>query len=216
MNIDRIITNSKKQIDFEIAYKENSSLMKFLSKVLFFNKNFDKFITTIGDTIYFPSHDYFINKPISSISTLLHELVHVHDKNKFGFVLFSLIYLVPQILFLFCIPLFFLIPWQFAILSLILLTPIPAIGRAWLEYRGYCMTIYVSYVLSVQYNIEMDFKAMKTSIIKQFTGSGYYFMFPFQNYMDKKLNKAFENCLHNKHPFEDKIFDMADKILEKT
>lgn len=215
MNIDRIISNSKQYIDFEIAYKEDSRFMKFLGSIMFFNKDFHRYITTINNTIYFPSKTYFADKPVSSIATLLHELVHVSDKNRLTFVLFSLIYLSPQILFLLCIPLFFLIPIKFALISLLLLAPLPALGRAWLEYRAYCMSLYVAYVLSIQYNIQIDFQAMKAGIIKQFTGSGYYFMFPFKSFIDKKLNEAFEKCLHGKHPFEDKIFDRADLILEK-
>lgn len=215
MNIDRIIANSKKYIDFEIAYKEDSKFMKFLGAVLFFNKDFHKYITTINNTIYFPNKNYFIEKPVSSISTLLHELVHVSDKNRLTFPLFALLYLSPQILFLFCIPLFFVLPIKFALIALLFLAPLPAIGRAWLEFRAYCMSLYVAHVLSDQYNVLVDFQGMKANILKQFTGAPYYFMFPFKSVIDRKLNQAFDNCLHNKHPFEDKIFDTADLILEK-
>ena len=215
MNIDRAISNSKKQIDFEIKFKDESSFMKILGKILFFNNRFDQFTTTLGKTIYFPSKTSLDNSPVSSTSTLLHELVHVSDRNRLTFPLFAFLYLSPQIWFLFFIPLFF-ISWKIALVGLIFLAPIPAIGRAWLEYRGYCMSMYVLYVLHKQYNLSIDFQALKTAILNQFTSSNYYFMFPFKSIMNKKLNDAFERVLKNKHPFEDKIFDMADVILEKV
>jgi len=78
------------------------------------------------------------------------------------------------------------------------------------------MTMYVLYVLHKQYNLSINFQALKTGILDQFTSSNYYFMFPFKKTMNNKLNEAFERVLKNKHPFEDKIFEMADVILEKV
>ena len=215
MNIDRAISNSKKQIDFEVKFKDESPFMRFLGKVLFFNKRFSQFTTTVGKTIYFPSRAHLENSPVSSTSTLLHELVHVSDRNKLTFPLFGLLYLSPQIFFLLCLPLF-LVSWKIVLFSFIFLVPLPAIGRAWLEFRGYCMTMYVLYVLHKQYNLSINFQALKTGILDQFTSSNYYFMFPFKKTMNNKLNEAFERVLKNKHPFEDKIFEMADVILEKV
>lgn len=215
MNIDRAIANSKKHIDFKIKYKDESKPMGFLGKMLFFNKSFDKFTTTINKTIYFPSKKNLEDGPVSSTSTLLHELVHVSDSKRLTFPAFAFVYLCPQILFLFFIPLFF-VSWKIALFGLIFLAPLPALGRAWLEYRGYCMSMYVLYVLHKQYNLSIDFQALKSAILNQFVSGNYYFMFPFKKIMNNKLNQAFERMLKNKHPFEDKIFDMADEILEKV
>jgi len=216
VNIDRILQNAKAIINFDIKYKDESKFMKLLGMILFFNKNFSKsYLTTINNTIYLPNKQWLESKPISSISTILHELVHVSDKNKYGFLLFTFAYLFPQILLILSIPLI-IISWKFIIISLFLISPIPALGRAYLEYRAYCMTIYVLYVLTKQYGLNVDFSTLKSNIVNQFTSSSYYFMFPFKNIINSKLNNVIENCLKNKHPFEDKIFIMADKILEKN
>lgn len=215
MNIDRIISNSKKEMQFDIKYKDESKFMKLLDTLMFFNKNFHNYITTINNTIYFPTRSYFEEKPLSSISTLIHELVHIYDKNRMTFPVFSLLYLSPQILFLFAIPLFFILSIKFSLFFFLLLLPLPALGRAWLEYRAYSISIYTTVQLSKCFNISVDFSKMNNSICEQFIGSSYYFMFPFKNYILKKLNKVVETSLKNQHSFKDEIFEMADRILEK-
>ena len=73
--------------DYFICKKEDSKLMKFISKLLFFNKTFmTDYVTTIGRTIYVPS-GYI------SSTTLRHELVHVADYNAHP-VWFTLSYLL--------------------------------------------------------------------------------------------------------------------------
>ena len=107
---------------FDLKKKSESKLMKFLSlllKIISFGnmKNFmDKYITTIGYTVYVP--DGWANKPDDDkIIILRHEAVHMRQRERLGFVLMSLIYL------------FFIFPVVFAI------------GRATLEREAYKETI---------------------------------------------------------------------------
>lgn len=97
---DKVIEITNNYIpNIKIKYKDKSLLMKILSKLLFFNKDFmNKYTTTIGNTIYFPTENFINTYPISSISILLHECVHISDSRKNP--LFKFLYLTPQILFL--------------------------------------------------------------------------------------------------------------------
>mgnify|MGYP007046843866 CR=1 FL=1 len=93
--MDNIINEIKKDYKLDVKYKDTSFLMKLLSLILFFNKDFMKsFTTTIGTTIYYPSEEFVKNSPITSLITLLHELVHIIDYNK-NKLLFTLLYLFP-------------------------------------------------------------------------------------------------------------------------
>jgi len=85
--------------DFEILYKNESPFMKLLSVVLFFNKGFmDKYITTIGSKVYYPSRKWLQDNELASIEVLAHEIVHIRQSNELGPVPFSLSYLFPQCL----------------------------------------------------------------------------------------------------------------------
>lgn len=89
---------------FQIKYKDESLLMKILGKILFFNPSFmTAYITTLGDTVYFPSRAFVEANPTSSFITLMHEAVHMQQKQRFGFpfYLFYLFLPVP-ILFAYC------------------------------------------------------------------------------------------------------------------
>ena len=69
--------------DLEVKYKTESSFMKLIGKILFFNKTFMTFYTTtIGSTIYFPNREFVNNKEVSSSIIFLHELVHIHDSKN--------------------------------------------------------------------------------------------------------------------------------------
>jgi hypothetical protein len=74
-------------LKYKIVAKEDSTLMKIIGKLLFFNKGFmTNYVTTLGSTIYAPGGE------ISDI-TLQHELVHVKDWKRWN-ILFSLSYLL--------------------------------------------------------------------------------------------------------------------------
>ena len=167
---------------FEILSKEGSSLMRFLSKLLYFNKHFmDKYVTTIYPKVYVPRLPFKENDPISAIATLAHEYVHLKDRKKMGF-LFNFLYLFPQNLVFFSL-LGILNPWWY--LCLLCILPIPSPTRAWLEYRGYRMTLFVY----EYYGAMRDHDDFLEWIADHFVNSSYYWMFPIKSYIKNKLKR---------------------------
>lgn len=168
--------------DYQLIDKRSSTLMKWLSKLLFFNKNFmSHYITVVGNKVYVPQLPWNEHKPFSACSVLAHEWVHMKDAKKFKF-LFKLLYLFPQIL----TPLALLGFWNawFFLFALCLL-PIPAPFRAWFEFRAYVVSIAVRWWLA-QSTTNIDW------LTKQYTTSSYYWMFPAKKFLAKKFEQEFE------------------------
>ena len=83
--------------DFKIVDKRESKLMRLLSKLLFFNKNFmSRYITVIGNTVYVPTKDWVKEDAYRALSVFCHEWVHMKDNRRLG-PFFKLLYLSPQI-----------------------------------------------------------------------------------------------------------------------
>lgn len=197
--------------NMSIKYKESSTFMKILSYLLFFNKSFmTKYITTIGNTIYFPNKDYLNNNKIQSSIILLHELMHIYDSMYYGKYAFAFLYLFPQILFLLFIPLLF-VSWKIALVSLIFLLPLPAYFRMYFEKRAYMVSLYVAYKLSKKYDYEFDFESYKKNILSQFTSSNYYFMWIFS--LEKEFDDAILKIKNNERPFDNKFFNLIDLMI---
>ncbi len=157
-------------------------LMRLLSVLLFFNKNFMTTVTTtLYPRVYVPAA-WTNYSSLVKCEILAHEYVHLKDRENFK-LLFEYAYLFPQILSLLSIGAF----WNFSFIwfSLFLL-PFPAPGRAWLEFRGYRMSMAAYYWLTGKtYNV--DFMG------EIFAGPSYYFMFPFRALVNRwsreELNK---------------------------
>ena len=169
---------------FEIRDKKDSFIMRLLSKLLFFNKNFlTNYVTTIYPKVYVPKLPWKENDPISAIATLAHEYVHLKDRKRMGY-LFNFLYLFPQNLVFFSL-LGIFNPWWY--LCLLCALPIPSPTRAWLEYRGYRMTLFVYEYFGAMRNFD-DFTDW---IAEHFTNSSYYWMFPAKGYIKNKLKRDF-------------------------
>ncbi len=200
--------------NFNIKYKNESLFMKFISVLLFFNKDFmTKYITTIGKTIYFPSEEFVVTNPRTSINILAHELVHVTQAEKYGSVIFGLLYLFPQCLALLTL----LVPFSLWFLCfLIFLLPFPAPWRAYFEIGGYTMSLFVMNLRLQLNNSSPDYiaEALKTEASnidrKHFKGSAYWFMWPFgvmnklriKDIQDGVISKEDEiyNCVRQAYP----------------
>lgn len=183
---------------FEIIEKEKSWLMKALSILLFFCKNFmTQYITTIYPKIYFPKDQTVINTKNTPweiffyLDILCHEFQHLKDRKKY-WIFFNLIYLFPQILVVGVLLAMFLSPWF--LLFLLCLAPIPAIGRAWIEFRGYSVSLGVFYWLSGDV-VDIDF------ILNKFTGPDYYWMWPFRNQLKKRFETVINQLKEEKLSF---------------
>ena len=167
---------------FEIRDKKDSLMMRLLSRLLFFNKNFlANYVTTIYPKVYVPKLPWKEKDPISAMATLAHEYVHLKDRKRMG-LLFNFLYLFPQNLVFFSL-LGIFNPWWY--LCLLCALPIPSPTRAWLEYRGYRMTMFVYEHFGAMRNID-DFIDW---IAEHFSNSTYYWMFPAKSYIKNKLKR---------------------------
>lgn len=196
----------------KIVYKTDSKLMKMLSKVLFFNKNFlTEFSTTLGNTIYLTNKNYVKLHPITIKVTLAHELVHVKDFNKIGYS-FYLLYGLPQILCLLT-PLFlFLFPFWFSMFWLgLCLLPLPAYFRMQLEKKAYTFSIYALYLLSEK-GFAIDFEKNISSYLENFHSTNYYWMWPFfkKNYFYDILDRIRKG---EKPIYTKDYYDMVEEVI---
>ena len=198
----------------QIKYKSESTLMKIIGKLLFFNKSFlTSYTTTIGSTIYFPNPNFVKARPISSTIILLHELVHLYDSKRFGNILFSFLYLTPQILALLSLPLFF-ISWKIALCFLLFAAPLPSYFRMYFEKRAYLVSLYVIYKLSSKLQFNSALETHKRYFLKQFKSPYYYFMWTFSN-LDKDFNEALLKINKKERPFQDPVFDILDDFISQ-
>ena len=112
----------------EIRSKKYSKMMKFLSKLLFFNKSFmTGYVTTWYPHIYVPKLPWKYKNNLPAIATLAHEWVHLHDRRRLGW-LFNFLYMMPQCFFIFGLLAF----WNlWFLLFFLFILPIPSPGRAW-------------------------------------------------------------------------------------
>ena len=185
--------------DFELVDKRKSLLMKVLSKVLFFNKAFmSRYITVIGNKVYVPSLPYKEDDPLSACVILAHEWVHMKDAKRWG-LLYKFGYLFPQI-FAILAPLGLV--WPPAWLCALFLLPLPAPGRAELEFRAYAVSMAVRWWTETQ---EPNWGFYK----RQFSSSAYYWMYPYDNLVEMTLKEEFERIKRmDLRPHERQVLDI--------
>ena len=200
-NFDALENIIKERVPgFQIKFKDESPFMKFLGKIMFFNKRFmTGYITTIGKTIYFPGRQEFEENRGGYFKTLCHEYVHVMDYVQRP-VRFILGYIFPQLLAVFSLGaiLALINPWFLLfLLALLFAAPIPSPGRAESEFRGYGMSCKVRIWKG---------EIIDANLLKQyadtFTTSAYYFMWPFRKNVDKRLREYINTdaCLRDRNP----------------
>ena len=205
---------------FNIKFKDESTFMKLLGKILFFNKGFmTSYKTTIWKTVYFTNRSSIEKNIDNNIVLLGHEFVHASDAANFlKFLLFMFIYLSPQILAPFAL---ILMPFNWIlslILFLILLTPIPSLGRTYYEFKAYTMSLFIKNELlkasgtSIEERRNSLYLFVKT-YNKWFIASDYYFMWPFG--IEKRLKEKTEEIL-SENILEIKIFADMKKSLQEA
>lgn len=194
-------------IDIQLKHKDNSFLMKLLSwffSVTKINPSFkDKYFTTVGKTIYYPSHSEVLTEEQFFI-VILHEVMHVIDYKHYSF-LYILAYLFPQWLALVALILGFITSaWWF--LGLAFLAPLPAFGRFWFEIRAF-RTSLVYYILK---NFSTENKELLTRhVTEQMTKSFYYYAWPFPNHVVKIFTN--QEALKN-----EKSYELIAKFLKQN
>lgn len=198
---DKVLELGKKKFGLEVKFKDESVFMKSLGVVLFFNPRFmTRYSTTVGNVVYFPSRSWLNDNKNSAARVLAHELVHISDATDAGSVLFSYAYLTPQVFALLSLLAFVHSPWW--LLCMLFLAPIPAPMRTYWELRGYAITDAVQYKSTGSFtNIDW--------MIKQFSGSAYFFMWPFKKDIRNRIltNRSLiqEGKLNEKIDFADEI-----------
>lgn len=179
------------KLKVKIINKKDSKLMKLISYVLFFNKNFMiKFTTTIGRTIYV-SKAFEESENIAKIITLLHEFVHIQQNNED--VLHKVKYLFPQILFILAFILFPFIGFLSLFFILFAVLPLPAYFRMKSEIEAYGLNLYL-FDKSGLYQMDHELQ----HCVQQFTTSNYFFMWPFEDKVRKELLKSWHNIVDGK------------------
>lgn len=213
--IVKFISLLKEKYEIHVAYKDSSSFMKFLSKILFFVPDFQtRFTTTIGNTIYFPNEDRL--KDESSLSLIAHEVRHIHDSQLDK--LYNLKYLFPQILSLLFFGLCFVSFW-FLIPAFLSLVPLPAYWRMKIELNGYTTTLFVNNLLLEEKNVIPEQRLNKlleisSRIDDAFTGPSYYFMWFFG--VQSQLNDAIYKILEGKLQEEDLFYKFIKESFDSS
>ena len=189
---------------FTLRSKKDSKLMQLLSVLLFFNDDFlDRYITTLYPDVYVPELPWTSHSAKSRISILAHEYVHLKDRKRLGW-LFNLLYLSPQVFALLALGAFWNLWW---LLALLFLLPLPSPGRAWLEYRGYRMTIAMHWYLTG--------KQVNAGWLRdQFIKSNYYWMWPFKKAVERCILKVMED-VESGNFLASQIFEIINVLENK-
>lgn len=176
---DEIVEKIKVRIpNFEIRYKDESKLQRFIGFLLFFNKAYmTDYTTTMFGKVYFTSRKSVEEDPRGAWKILAHEYVHLLDAKTEGWR-FLLGYASPQIYALIA-PLFIAIGyfaqlWGLFFLGFLclgFLAPWPSPGRTKWETRGYAMTMAVHFWSSGKIP-----ESLKLDIQEHFWSSEYYYM----------------------------------------
>lgn len=174
----------KRYPKFEIRFKDKSWLMKLVGFFLFWNKRFMTHWATVrGQIFYFPSREKMEADPQWTFATMAHEYVHLADH---GFAMrmtyhwplymsaFSLVALLAIWLSLW---------WLLALGFLVCLLPLPSPGKAHYEMRAYAMTL----ALNIWRGKENP-DWLKEKLADNFTGWGYYKMWPFRKSVMERLD----------------------------
>jgi len=169
-DVDDFVEWSKTHLpNFEICFKDESPLQRFIGKLLWpINKSYMTAYTTVMfGKVYFPSREIIADwGPESVYKILRHEFVHLMDAKRFP-ILFELSYI-------------FLLP---AFVTM----------RAYWEWRGYTQNLIVEFEETGDISDETcEF------IIQRFVNSDYGWMFPFPNWLRKRFARLRQKIIAGK------------------
>lgn len=141
---------------FKLVKKSESRFMRVIDKLLFFNKTFmTSYVTTIGNTLYI-TDTWDEQDGFSRAATLRHERIHLRQQQRYGFLLYCILYLL-------------VLPFVFTFRAKLEKEAYKESMRAWFEYRG-----------------DLPFTlARREGLIKQFTSGAYGWMCPFRGRMER-------------------------------
>lgn len=173
-----------------VRYKDENFISKLIGVLVWiFNRRYmTSYTTTRFPDVFFPSQSFVEENWLRAWKILSHEYVHLYDRLTQG-VWFNVRFLSPQIFALLAIAAVMTIwtgPWGLLGLTpLVLALPWPSPGRKNIELRGYMMSMAVNY---------WRYGSIREQTVEwiagQFTGSAYYFMWPFGGDIRAKLWQA--------------------------
>lgn len=176
---------------FKIRYKRGNAWQRFLGTLLFFirgNAYMEEFTTTLGSTVWFPSEEFVEADRWKAFKILAHEYLHLMDRQSRP-VFFEFLYAMPQLLSILSVlalmAFFFGAWWLMALLALVFLAPIPALGRMGLEQRGYAMGLAIN--IWRHGTIRQEKRDYLHDV---FEGSAYYWMWPYKKDIDEWIDKT--------------------------
>jgi len=193
--------------NIKILPKSSSKLMKAIGWLFGVTKISPEFITqyitTIGDTVYYPDHmlENSESESESMVRVIAHETMHVADAKWLSKPLFSFLYLFPQSLAALSL-LSFLAFWKLSflwcLLFLLCLAPIPAPFRYLFELRAY--RVNVLFARKADKLTDEQMVSYYEWIEKQLCTSLYYWTWPFPSVVRKHLmdESCFENEIYRK------------------
>ena len=183
----------------QVKPKSSSTLMKavgwFFAVTKISPEFMTKYITTIGNTVYFPDEMLANPNAESMTRVVTHESIHVADSKRLSMALFGFLYLFPQSLGLLAL-LSLLAVWKvgflWCLLFLVCLAPIPAPFRYWFELRAYRTQILFSRKQDNLTDEQMPY--VYEWIENQLCTNLYYWTWPFPSFVRKHLKD--ESWMH--------------------
>ena len=188
-----LIEELRSKFDTKILLKTQTRLMRFIGRVMFFNKEFmDSYVTTMFGNLYFPESWREIVELVNEdpnllhsrpdlgmelkglLSILFHEYVHLNDDKNSFLRTFSVKYLTPQIYSVFGLASLvagFFDPWYFfGTPALVYALPMGSYYRSYYEARGYATNVVCLRLIYGVHSINTY------AFEKYFTSSAYYWM----------------------------------------
>jgi hypothetical protein len=143
-----------------------------------------RYATVLFGNVWIPGNWFdksgrLIKNEMQVIELLIHEMAHEEDRKKMGNLFFSIAYLFPQILgffSFFAIFSFFIPKFIWFLIFLIFFFPIPSPSRTHLELKAYRINVAIAELFNGK---NYALAIAKVIYNKQFNGSAYYWMFPF-------------------------------------
>jgi len=181
----------------KVVRKKDSKLMRFFGKLLFFLPGFmETYTTVLGKTVYAPD-SLWNGESVGHVMTLAHETQHAWDEIRLGRIVYKFLYLAPQILvplaLLSILAIWFGGVWLWWLAALVLLAPLPAWGRMYIERRGYLITLACRWWL---YGEDNATRAC-AHVITYFKGPAYYFMWPFEKSLQRWLLRRMREVVYD-------------------
>ncbi len=200
------LTFVQTQVPVKVRYKNESLRMKILYFFIqiFVPRFMDHFTTTWGNTIYFPHRQALREQEEMYLRILAHETVHLLDSKRCTQIGFGLSYLFPQVIALGALG--SLGGNLYCLLFLIFLLPWPAPFRFYWESRAYAVSMMA----------RLDQKPHPQLFIKYFTGSEYYFMYPFPKRVSRKLRYWQRVTYAQKDPILRQVMDWYQLSLKNS